>query len=69
MSSSLIPSCGTCRFARLDKEGELNCCRHPPLPFLDTTDEPGKYRVISAFPVVTPELWCAEWERENAPDD
>jgi len=55
------PCCGVCRFSWRDPDGDLNCRRMPPVPFLDQVGEE-TFKVRTAFPLVAEGQWCGEWQ-------
>jgi hypothetical protein len=67
VSSSLIQKCETCHFARRDKEGDLNCHYGPPAVFLRITGPDDKFKPMSVFPLMDPDLWCGKWAPKGAP--
>lgn len=60
------PCCATCTFSWHDLDGDLNCRRLPPVPFLEPMSD-GRYRTVTAIPSVAESHWCGEW-REKTTD-
>lgn len=57
-------SCKNCRFSR-DDWGTLRCHRRAPtviVPVYTNRENDVESNVVSAFPEVSEDTWCGEWE-------
>lgn len=56
------PSCGSCRFASVELDGEmrLECRRYPPQVIVVEDHEP-----VLSWPTPQADDWCGEWRPQE----
>lgn len=58
-------SCGSCRFASIELDGDMRmeCHRYPPVYINDPEWGDG---IAVGWPQVSAEHWCGEWQPQEA---